>query len=145
MGDMIERAENTGDEDIVPINPIEEKDKQIAVLKQALDDSKNEVTALNDCLVKTRGELVAVRKSSNLSKTKIEFAEKITEQRMSNCLSDTSPDLEDELVGLYSTLLDEDNFRVEDGEIIPDEGFLKEVEIKLVERGEIPTERFRLD
>ena len=48
-------------------------------------------------------------------------------------------------MGLYSTLLDEDNFRVEDGEIILDEGFLKEVQIKQVERGEIPTERFRLD
>ena len=63
---------------------------------------------------------------------------------MSNCLSDHSPDLEDELVSLYSTLVDEDNFRMENDEIVPENDFLKDVEAKLVERGELPSERLRL-
>ena len=64
---------------------------------------------------------------------------------MSNCLSNYSPDLEDELVSLYSTLVDEDSFTFKDDEVIPQEDFLKDVEEKLVERGELPNERSRLN
>ena len=86
-----------------------------------------------------------VKRFSNLAKSKIEFARKITEQRMSNCLSDSSPDLEDEIVTLYSTLVDEDDFKLENDEIQPEEDFLKSVEEKLIEKGETPHERGRLN
>ena len=59
------------------------------------------------------------RKSSNLRSSKIDFAKKITEQRMSNSMSNLSLDLEEELVNLYSTLVDEDNFEMEDDQILP--------------------------
>ena len=146
MNDMVER--NAEEEDILPINPIEEKDNQIAELKKALEESRKEVSdvnAIQDCLVKTRSELVLARKSSNLRSIKIDFAKRITEQRMSNSLSNLSKDLEEELVNLYSTLLDEDNFEVEDDQIQPEENFLKNVEEKLAIRGDIPAELERLD
>ena len=145
ISDMVER---TTDEEIVPINPIEEKDNQIAELKKALDESRkevSEVTAIKDCLVKTKNELVIARKSSTLRSRKIEFAKKITEQRMSNSLSNLSSDLEEELVNLYSTLVDEDNFEVEDDRILPQDDFLKNVEEKLAIRGDIPAELERLE
>ena len=44
----------------MPINPIEEKDKQNAALKKALEVSNNEVSdtnALKDCSVKARNEV----------------------------------------------------------------------------------------
>ena len=54
-------------------------------------------------------------------------------------------DPEGELVSLYSTLVNEDNFHIENDEIVPEEDFLKAVEVKLVESGELPDERLRLD
>ena len=63
------------------------------------------------------------KKSSNLAKSKIEFARKVTEQRMSNCLSDPSPDVEDEIVSLYSTLVDEDNFNFVNETLHPEDDF----------------------
>ena len=39
---------------------------------------------------------------------------------------------------------DEDNFRMENDEIVPENDFLKDVEAKLVERGELPSKRLRL-
>ena len=103
------------------------------------------MTVIKDCLVKTRSELVLARKSSNMRSKKIDFAKKITEQRMSNSLSNLSTDLEEELVTLYATLVDEDNFEVEDDQILPEENFLKNVEDKLAIRGDIPGEHDRLD
>ena len=46
---------------------------------------------------------------------------------MSNSLSNLSTDLEEELVTLYATLVDEDNFEVEDDQILPEENFLKNI------------------
>ena len=139
---------NGDEEDIVPINPIEEKDGQIADLKKALEECQKELTDINvikDTLVKTRNELKFSKKYTAVSKRKIDFARKITEQRMSDCLLVPSSHREDELVNLYYTLADEDSFRLEEDEIIPDGDFLKDVEEKLVERGDCPVERNRLD
>ena len=50
---------NGDEEDIVPINPIEEKDGQIADLKKALEECQKELTDINvikDTLVKTKKE-----------------------------------------------------------------------------------------
>ena len=55
---------------------------------------------------------------------------KVTEKRMSNCLSDASADMEEKLVALYSSLVDEEGFRLENDEILPSEDFLKRVEEK---------------
>ena len=139
---------NGDEEDIVPINPIEEKDGQIADLKKALEECQKELTDINvikDTLVKTRNELKFSKKYTAVSKRKIDFARKITEQRMSDCLLVPSSHREDELINLYYTLADEDSFKLEDDEIVPDGDFLKDVEEQLVERGDCPVERNRLD
>ena len=144
-----EIVENTNDEEgIFPINPIEEKDGQIAELKKALEECQKEVDDINvvkDSLVKTKNELHSSKRLSAASKRKIDFAKKITEKRMSNCLLGSSPQEEDELVNLYYTLADEDNFRIEDDKIVPEGDFLKYVEETLVKRGDCPEERKRLD
>ena len=148
ISDMSERIDDgEGNEGIRPINPIEEKDQQISELKKALADSKKEVsdiTVVKENLHKAKSELLAARRSSSLARNKLDFARKVTEQRMSNCLSQASGDLEEELVALYSTLVDEDNFNLEDDTITPVKDFLKAVEDKVVERGEIPDEIERL-
>ena len=64
---------------------------------------------------------------------------------MSDCLLVPSSHREDELINLYYTLADEDSFKLEDDEIVPDGDFLKDVEEQLVERGDCPVERNRLD
>ena len=142
---MEERPESTGEEgDIIPINPIEEKDKQLAALEKALEESRKEVHDVNllrEALIKTKSELRVARRSSSIARSKIDFARKVTEQRMSNCLSLPSPDQEEEIVSLYSTLLDEDSFTLDGDDILPGEDFLKVLEDKIVD---IPTEMEKL-
>ena len=99
---------------------------------------------LKESLLKAKHELVSVRKTTSLANSKIDFARKVTEQRMTESLSDPTwtPEKEDDLalISLYSTLIDEDNFSLENDTISPHDGFLKEVEEKLVARGENPSE-----
>ena len=121
----------------MPVNPIEQKDQQLAVLQKALKDSRKEVqdiTTLREALVKTKNELKFAKRSSNLARSKLDFAKKVTEQRMSFCLSQSSPEspLDDEIISLYSSLLDEESFSMEGNEILPGEDFLKVVEAKVV-------------
>ena len=144
--EILERNED--DEITSHTNAIEDKDKTISELQNALEESRkeiSEVNALKDSLAKTKSELVIARKSSNLKCRKIEFARKITEQRMSNSLSNLSGDAEEELVNLYSTLVDEDTFDFKDEEIIPTDDFLKNVQDKLAVRGDIPEEHESLE
>ena len=63
---------------------------------------------------------------------------------MSNCLNLANDDMEEEMVNLYSTLVDEDKFKLEDDKIAPQGDFLKQVEAKIVERGEIESEKLKL-
>ena len=146
ISDMADRRDSfEGDEDI-PINLIEEKDCKIAELKKNLEENKKEISYINavkESLHKARSELLTVKKASNLSKNK-KFARKITEQRMSNCLNLASAEMEEELVNLYSTLVDEDQFKLENDIIAPTNDFLKQVEDKVVERGGIPSEQLKL-
>ena len=135
-----------GDDDLVPINPIEEKDNQIVELKKALEESKKEISDINAVKErhKARSELQTAKKSTILANNKLEFARKVTEQRMYNCLNQASEDLEEELVTLYSNLVDEEQFKLENDVIAPSEDFLKQVEQKVMERGEIPSEELKL-
>ena len=148
MSDMVDKSDfSEGDDDVVPINPIKEKDNQIVELKRALEGSKKEISDVNavkERLNKARSELLSANKSTILAKNKLEFARKVTEQRMSNCLNQASEDLEEELVTLYSTLVDEEQFKLEDDVISPSEDFLKQVEEKVMERGELPSEKLKL-
>ena len=75
---------------------------------------------------------IATRKTT-LMKKKMLHARKVTEQRMATMLPSPSPDEEEALVSLYSTLVDEDEFELEekvDG-TAPCDDFLTEVEEQL--------------
>ena len=63
---------------------------------------------------------------------------------MSNCLGGHSPDVEEELVSLYSTLVDEGLFRIENDVIVPEDNFLKDVEDKLKETGDNSSESLHM-
>ena len=73
----------------------------------------------------------------------MDFARKVIEQRIDCCLIDGTlvGENEEELVTLYSTLLDEDDFDlVDDDTCSPKVGFLVEAEKQLAERGTKPAE-----
>ena len=135
-----ERTDCTEDgDDIIPMNPIEHKDQQLAALQKALEESRKEVqdiSLLRESLVKTKNELRSAKRSSSLAKSKIDLARKVTEQRMSTCLSGPSPNVEEDIISLYSTLLDEENFSLVGDEIVAGDDFLKVVADKIAD---IPT------
>ena len=92
-----------------------------------------------------------MKKYSSVAKSKIEFARKVTEQRMTESLTDPSwaEDTEEDLalISLYSTLVEEDKFTLdfENDIITPNDDFLKDVEEKLSAKMANPSElkRFR--
>ena len=87
------------------MNPIEHKDQQLASLQKALEESRKEVqdiASVREQLVKTKNELRSARRSSSLARSKIDFARRVTEQRMSNCLSTSAPDMEEEIISLLN-------------------------------------------
>ena len=82
-------------------------------------------------------DLKSVNRFAAQANNKLDFARKVTEQRLSNC------DVEEELVTLYSTLVDEENFELneEDDCLTIKSDFLVNVEEKITERGEHPHEK----
>ena len=151
LNDMSENGGDGDDDEILPINPLVEKDLEISNLKKALEQCRKEVsesTVLQEQLAKTKSELKNSQRASSLARNKIEFARKVTEQRMSNSISGSgfAGGDEEELVTLYSTLVDEDSFELgEDDLITPKAEFLKVVEEKLQLRGSIQGETDKLE
>ena len=74
----------------------------------------------------------------------MDLARKVTEERMSSCLLNSSEDLEEELVSIYSALVDEDKLVNDADEIITDNELLKNVEDQLTQKGENPVEKAQL-
>ena len=144
--EIVEREEGAEDE-IIPINPLEEKDKEIASLKLALEDSTKaceDATIVNTNLSKTKAEMKALRWNSNVNKNKIDFARKVVEQSIDLSLADSTlhGEKEKELVALYSTLVDEGNFELsEDETCVPKYEFLEEIEKNIHERGKNENEK----
>ena len=124
------------EEEVMPMNPIEHKDKQLATLQRALEDSRKEaqdVNTLRESLVKSNSELRSARRSSSIAKNKVDTARKAIEHRISACLSDTSAEVEEEIITLYSALLDEESFCMEGNDIVAEEDFLKSVKDRIKE------------
>ena len=148
--EMVER-EITNEDNVVPINPIEEKNIEIDNLRHALESIKQdclELDSVKDSLAKSKSELKSLRWVSNVNKNKVDFARKVVEQSINICLADSTlvGEKEKELVTLYSTLVDEDNFELTEEELcLPKADFLDDVEKHLLERGENPKEKEGLD
>ena len=148
--EMIER-EDTIEDNTFPMNPIEEKDVEISNLKQALETSTKacaDITVVKSNLTKAKTELRTAMRSASVKRNKMDFARKVVEQRMDLCLSDGTlrGGNEEELVSLYSTLIDEDSFDLlEDDNCSPKIAFLCEVEKQMADRVEKPGEHEYFD
>ena len=73
------------EDDVVPKNPIMEKDAQIASLAAALEATQKEISdtnVLKESLNKANQEMKVMKRQANLMKNKIEFAKKMLEQNM---------------------------------------------------------------
>ena len=135
--EMVEK--DISEDNTVPINPIDEKDLEIAKLKEALRTSSKEdieSTAVKDNLAKNNSEMRSLKWTANVNKNKIDFARKVVEQSIALCVSDSTlvGEREKELVSLYSTLIDEDQFDLSAGGVCsPKTDFLEDTEKHLLE------------
>ena len=133
------------EEALLPSNPIERRDAQIADLQK----DAAEIPALKESLVKMKAELQAAKKTSILSKRKLNFARKVTEERLKECLP--IPSFEDDhskvLITLMSTLVDEENFELDPNTetFMSKEDFLKDVEESIEKGGDEKLVKDRLD
>ena len=92
------------EEYLVPSNPIEEKDKQIATLEKNLETMKsNELEN-----IELKRELAQSQSDLKVSNRKLEFTQKVTEKSLLDFISD--PDgfkADPAVIGVYSATLDE--------------------------------------
>ena len=106
-------------QDIVPMNPIEEKDRKIAALEKNIDTWKSKETEniqLREALTKSVAELKTVKSDHRTSLRRISFTKKVTEQKLLDSISNQDGfDADPTLIGVYSATLDEDDFDFEDG------------------------------
>ena len=115
-------------EDVVPCNPIERKNAKIAELQKDVA----EIPALKESLVKVKAELKAAKTNDAENKKKINFARRVTEERLKECLPipNFEADHSKVLITLMSTLVDEENFEMDPNTetFQPKDDFLREVE-----------------
>ena len=99
---------------IIPCNPIERKDSEIAALKKQVEDSN----ATKELLTKTLEELRIVRKSKNLAQAQLKHVQRATEQRFCETLHKPNfiTDDAEYLSTIYATLMDPDNFQYDEKE-----------------------------
>ena len=103
-------------EDIVPTNPIEEKDRKIFELEKALAKQESEeVSKLKENLVKATAELDEVKEKFNLSSRKLIYTRNATEQKIVESISNPDGFREDpHLISVYSATLNLDDFEEEE-------------------------------
>ena len=120
--------------DVLPLNPIEEKDKKILELEKQIDDLRNdagEVPALREGLTKVNAELKMMKANSRSSMRRLSFAKNVTEQRMVDIILDESPFQDPHLASVYSATLNEDEFEIDETTNLVkplSDNFLKKVE-----------------
>ena len=102
------------EDNLVPVNPIEEKDRQIAALEKKVEAFKTkdaDMNMLKEELVKIAAELKMSRNENKTSLKKLNFTKKATEDRLLDSISSTDGFYADPVViGVYSATLDEDEF-----------------------------------
>ena len=127
-------------EDIVPVNPIEEKDKHIAALEKKVET----------LIAKETKDLDQEKNSHQTSLKKLSFTQKATEQRLLDSISNPEGFHADPvLIGVFSATLDEQEVYCDDMEN-PNSGrsrkdnFLKSMEEKIDHTNADKKERFLL-
>ena len=103
---------------LYPTNPIEEKDRQIATLQvemAALNAKAADTKKLEESLANASAELAAAKKDCQISRKKLEFTQKATEQSLIEGITNPEGFRPDEiLIGVYSATLDEDQISFEE-------------------------------
>ena len=144
------------DEGLVPINPIEEKDKLIAALEKRVESLKtkeNDVNQLREDLCKSVAEIKILKTENKTSLRKLNFTKNVTEQRILESISDPDGQFHADpvLIGLYSATLDEEEFNFEEtseNDVLDQanrsrrDAFLKTIEDKVDLKNSEQKERF---
>ena len=116
--DISSSMEENGEVDIVPINPIEEKDLQIAALEKNVESLKSkdiEILQLKEALSKTSADLKISNLNHKTSLKKLTFTKNATEQRLLDSISNPDGFIADPLlIGVYSATLDEEEIRFDE-------------------------------
>ena len=136
-------------EEVLPTNPIEEKDKKIEELEKTLATQKEEISELNqlkEALTKTKAELNTVKKEYTTSIKKLNYTKNATEQKIGEVISNPDFFREDPyLVSVYAATLNLEEFDSgEAGEdvLAPKENFLKKVEENIDKNNSEQNERY---
>ena len=141
--------------DLVPCNPIEEKDKQIAALQKTVEmmgSQAKDISDLKQALSKSESELKAVKSEQITSQRKLEFTKNVTEKKLLDSISNPGVFNADPIdIGVYSATLNEEEFEFnDDEEDTTGEGsrsrkdvFLKSIEEKLDPENKEHKERFK--
>ena len=102
----MEESTDGDNEDLVPVNPIEEKDQKIANLEKRVESLKASETEI----AKLKEELSQSRKELNIEKN-LTFAKNATEKRLLDSINNPEGFHADPvLIGVYSATLDEEEF-----------------------------------
>ena len=148
---MEENQEVVEDGDIVPMNPLDEKNKKIVELEKALEAQKKETAnaeEIKNDLNQARAELNTIKKDYKLSQKKLQYTKNATEQKMVETISNPNYYRDDpHLISVYSATLNTEDFDFEEEEneaaLTPkDENFLKKVEDSLDKNDAIQAERY---
>ena len=150
---MDDDSEACEDDEILPINPLDEKNKRIAELENSLAGLKTEISEsdqLKEKLTKANAELSIAKKDIHLSKRKLNHTKKATEQKLVEAISNQEFYREDpHLISVYSATLNVEDFDFEGDTDSPDtitpksNNFLKAVEDNLDKTDSVQTERYQ--
>ena len=114
---MEENITSLDDDEILPTNPIEEKNKKITELEKVLEDQKkelNEVDNLKSSLAQSKAELSTVKQDYNLSMKKLHYTKNATEQKIVESISNPEFFREDpHLISVYTTTLNIEDLETE--------------------------------
>ena len=135
---------NEDDDDLLPMNPIEQKDKKIASLLKDLETTKakdDQINSLKEALTKSTAELKSTKKSFFTIQQKLNFTKKATENSLVENISNPNGYIEDPvLIGVYSATLNEEEIDDKDENTIDEkadgdrsrkDNFLKSMEEKI--------------
>ena len=114
----MEESSDIDFEDIIPMNPIEEKDNKIANLEKKLENLKEKETEINqlkEALSKSSADLRDANITNKTVQRKLTFTKNATEQRLLDSISNPDGFIADPvLIGVYSATLDEKEIKFED-------------------------------
>ena len=143
---MEENTEMLEEDDILPMNPIEEKDKKIIELTKALTAQKEEISDINNLkndLAKAKDDLDTLKQSYSISQRKLNYTKNATEQKMAE--ANFKPGDDPHLISVYSATLNLEDFENEETSYTlhpRNDNFMKKVEESIDTNDTVQNERY---